>query len=401
MSRRARSPRRRVRPRRQPPPGEANELRPRFLGSFLIGDDGSLAHGLPQGPKGDAPSVWKAPAVQEDGLTVERLGELGHEPRLPDARITDYGREPARVGLARAEELLAQSGELGFPADKGDGGPLPATVRPGEPKEPVRRHTLRFALEGERLDELSLDLVTHEPVRERTEEDLHLACRLLQTSGHVDGVPGDEALARTGIARNDLARVHSDPSREAHSPAALELVVHPREGGSHLRGCPDRAKRVVLAHDRETEDRHDRVADELLDDAAVTLQHATHLLEVARHEPVERLGVERLPERRRSGQVCKDDSDGLADLLGRRLGLEPRPTETAQPKSLRILLTAARTNLHRTRVYAPFRRQQGRAKHGSGRERGAPAAAFRWSGERPPLPPARTRGTYPTPSRRS
>ena len=104
---------------------------------------------------------------------------------------------------------------------------MPATVRPGEPKEPVRPHTLRFALEGERLDELSLDLVTHEPVRERTEEDLHLACRLLQTSGHVDGVPGDEALARTGIARNDLARVHSNPSREAHSPAALELVVHP------------------------------------------------------------------------------------------------------------------------------------------------------------------------------
>ncbi len=52
---------------------------------------------------------------------------------------------------------------------------------------------------------------------------------------------------------------------------------------SHLRGGSDSAERVVLVRDRNPEDGHHRVADELLDGAAVALDDRAEILEVAAH----------------------------------------------------------------------------------------------------------------------
>jgi hypothetical protein len=65
------------------------------------------------------------------------------------------------------------------------------------------------------------------------------------------------------------------------------------------------------------EDSHHRVADELLDRAAVSLDDRLHALEIASKERSYRLGVERLPERRRANHVAEEDGDGLSLLGGR------------------------------------------------------------------------------------
>ena len=63
---------------------------------------------------------------------------------------------------------------------------------------------------------------------------------------------------------------------------------------------------------RDAEHGHDRVADELLDGAAVPLQDLPHRGEVARHERPHHLGVEPLAERRRPDHVREHDGHGLA-----------------------------------------------------------------------------------------
>ena len=60
---------------------------------------------------------------------------------------------------------------------------------------------------------------------------------------------------------------------------------------AHLDRRAARPQRVVLVHDRNAEDRHHRVADELLHRAAVRLDDPLHPLEVARQQRPQRLRV--------------------------------------------------------------------------------------------------------------
>ena len=83
-------------------------------------------------------------------------------------------------------------------------------------------------------------------------------------------------------------------------------------------GRAHRAKRVVLVQDGDAEDRHDRVADVLLDRAAVPLERPPHGGEVAGLDVAEGLGVEPLAHGGGAGEVGEDDGDGLSHLRRRR-----------------------------------------------------------------------------------
>src|SRR6266508_5380995 len=120
---------------------------------------------------------------------------------------------------------------------------------------------------GERwLDLLHLDRVANQAKRLRPDEDLAGLRGLLQAGGDVDGVAGGEALLGAG---DDLSGVDAD--------AGLNPQLG--EGVAHLHRCSDRAQGVVLVHLGHAEDGHDRVADELLDRAAVALDDPLHPLE--------------------------------------------------------------------------------------------------------------------------
>ncbi len=80
----------------------------------------------------------------------------------------------------------------------------------------------------------------------------------------------------------------------------------------HVVGSPHGAQSVILVDLGRSERSHDRVADELLYRATVTLDGVAHRLVVARHQPPERLRVETLAERRRSHDVGEHDRHGTA-----------------------------------------------------------------------------------------
>src|SRR5713226_1210207 len=106
------------------------------------------------------------------------------------------------------------------------------------------------------------------------------------------------------------------------------------------------AERIVLMHDGDAEDRHDRIADELLDGAAVALQHLAPQREIPFHRAAKRLRVEPFAERRRPGHVAEEDGHGLPDLSRRRRLGERRSAGPAETEPLGILCATARANGH-------------------------------------------------------
>ena len=105
----------------------------------------------------------------------------------------------------------------------------------------------------------------------------------------------------------------------------LELFVQPGQGKAKIGRGADGAQRVVFVQLRDPEDGHHRIADELLEGAAVALEDRSHRIEVPRHDLSERLGIESLAKRRPVGDVGEEDGNRAAadgHVLSLGLGLQ-------------------------------------------------------------------------------
>src|SRR5207248_3918972 len=127
------------------------------------------------------------------------------------------------------------------------------------------------------------------------------------------------------------------------------LLVQLCQARLHLGRGADGPERVVLVRGWDAEHGHHRVADELLDRAAVPLERRAHLLEVARHDPANRLGVDPLAAPGGVDDIAEEDGHGPARLTPRarrlREGGAARMTESS---ALRVALAAFRTGDHAT-----------------------------------------------------
>ena len=135
------------------------------------------------------------------------------------------------------------------------------------------------------------------------------------------GFAGEDARAGAEVGRADVRPQIPHESRE------LERGANGAFG-------------VVLVRDRRSPHGHDGVADELLDHAAVALDDPAALVEVAREELPDVLGVARLRERREPDQIDEEHRDeaafGRRDRLpsGSRRGPKRRP-QAARRRSCR------------------------------------------------------------------
>src|SRR5581483_6586859 len=126
----------------------------------------------------------------------------------------------------------------------------------------------------------------------------------------------------------DLAGVDADPDRDLDTVAQLLRRAHSTQ-------------RVVLAHRRHPEDRHHRVADELLERPAVPLDRRAGDVEVPGHDVADRFRIARLGEGGRARDVAEEDGDDLPLLARRRRG-ERRAARVAETCAFAVLGTAAR-----------------------------------------------------------
>jgi hypothetical protein len=182
-----------------------------------------------------------------------------------------------------------------------------------QPDRLPRRHRLGLALEREWLERL----VAHRGIggahRALAHRHASRPRGALKPRGHVHRVAGH----RVGLAhraRQHLARVHAHAQLEVDAwrqPGVdlLHRVLHPESG-------PDGALGVVLVGHGSAEQRHDVVADVLVDGAAVALDLVAQPQQRAVHLRLHLLGVQALGECGVSGQV-REQHGHLAPFLGR------------------------------------------------------------------------------------
>ena len=122
----------------------------------------------------------------------------------------------------------------------------------------------------------------------------------------------------------------STPAR-ARSSGAPTSAPSADTAATQLERRADGPLGVVLLRDRCAPHRHDGVADELLDRAAVALDHGARRVEVAREELAHVLGVPALREcGREADEVGEEDGDEPALGSGRS---GDRRLRTASPTS--------------------------------------------------------------------
>ena len=152
-------------------------------------------------------------------------------------------------------------------------------------------HRLGLPLRGDRLRFAVVDRLPGRPLSLLADEHPVDRRRRLQARPGVDDVAGGHPLAglrASSEPHERLAGVDADPH--------LELVALARPVADRERGA-DSALGVVLVRGRRAEDGHHRIADELLDGAAVALELAADAGVVAAELGLDVLGVHPLGAR--------------------------------------------------------------------------------------------------------
>ena len=173
-----------------------------------------------------------------------------------------------------------------------------------------------------------------------------------KTCGHVHGVAERHArcFGTRAVARDrNLACVDADARGQSDAETALDVVVHRVERGLHLERGANRPDSIVFVRRWDTEQADDRIADELLDAAAVALDDRAHRDEVAGQQLGQRLRIDGLGHGGRVDEIGEQDSDGLAlaDRIHTRSvppagGSNRRLTRNDQPDLTRVDATLRR-----------------------------------------------------------
>ncbi len=177
--------------------------------------------------------------------------------------------------------------------------------------EAERLDAAERAAEIHRFDRLGRCGVPHESFRGRAEQRLARESRLLKPHGDIDRAPGCELLAGGGVGRDYFAGVDRRADLDGELMISSEVGVQPGEGFAQLTCRSHRTERVVLVQLRDSEDRHGRVSDELLERAPVALHDRAHRVVVAAHHAAHDLGVEPSTKAGRIDDVREEDRDGL------------------------------------------------------------------------------------------
>ena len=146
------------------------------------------------------------------------------------------------------------------------------------------RDRLRLALRLDGLGRLVVDGGRGRSVRRLVDDDAVDRCRALQPCRGVDDVAGGHALAGVGLGVEPDERLAGGDADSQLEPF-LEREVADRERRA------DGALGIVLVRGRGTEQGHHRVADELLDGAAVPLELGADALVVRAEERLDVLRI--------------------------------------------------------------------------------------------------------------
>ncbi len=254
--------------------------------------------------EGDGATEGDATAFHPGRLVSQALAELVEEPGLADPGLPhqEHGLTGARLRLV---EEVGQRPELALAADVGRQPALRHHLQPGPGLS--RRDDfpdgdgLGLALENVLAQGAGVEIPLDEAVGGLGDDDAAAIGELLQPGRGVGRI-ADSRVVHAEVAAD---RAHDDQTGvepladlKSRGTRALKFPLVAIEGPADAEGGVDRALGVVLVGDRGTEERHDAVAQELVDRALVPVDLGQHQLESTSHEPMDILGVEARGERR-------------------------------------------------------------------------------------------------------
>ena len=251
-----------------------------------------------------APSMYLRNSQARRVLPIP-AGPMTETRRARFSRPVAWNRSLSRrSSSSRPTNGASSASERSAAADLGD-----------DPERPPGRDRARLALEGLLAGGLEGDRPRPRPLGRLADEDRARGGRRLEPAGGVDEVAGDHALVRRAERDRGLAGQDAGPGLDRRARARRTASTSSRAG-------PDGPLGVVLVGRRCAPDRHHRVADELLDRAAVAADDVPGEVEVAGQELAGVLGVASLGERREADEVGEQDRDeaALGDGARRRPG---------------------------------------------------------------------------------
>ncbi len=154
------------------------------------------------------------------------------------------------------------------------------------------------AAQLELAQRFTVDDVADACVSHGADDDLARLSLLLEPRGEIHGIPGGHRRAAERIAHDDLARLDADARADVDAVSFTSLDRDHAEAVADRHGRTHGALRVVLMSLREAEDRHHRVATELLHGPAAALDLRARELEEVAHDAPDDLRIQALAERR-------------------------------------------------------------------------------------------------------
>ena len=329
-----------------------SELVPGDLWRVALEDARVRLDDLAERPERDSVAVRETaslPPADELRATVHVAQKLGDLSRLADARLSDDGDELHRAVANSPVEEPGEERSLDVATDE-RGRVRPDDVAPETrdgSERPSNRDGRALPLGVDRLEFVPLEDPLRRSIRVLADRDAVDGRRGLDASGGVDDVAGHDSLALlgAGVQRDErLARVDADPHLERERRiGGVELVerLENRQPG------PNGALGVVLVRNGSAEDGHDRVSDELLDDAAIRLDAVAKKVVVGPQPGADVLGIRALRSRREPDEVAEEHGDDLP-LLPHRDGCagELGTARIAESRAVAILRPARRAGRH-------------------------------------------------------
>jgi hypothetical protein len=275
---------------------------------------------------------------------LDRAEELEDEAALPDPWLADQRQELGRVLLPDALERPLEQLELALAAHQRRPRLDDVDTEPGTGLQRLPDiDRLGLPLRFDRGRIAVLDRLSRRPVGRPIDKHTADGRRRLQPGRRIDHVAGSHPLALARArAERDQRLTGRDPDPHLQPGTLLRQPVPDRERRPH------RPLRIVLVSHRRPEQRHHRIADELLDRAPEPLQLIPKARIVRREQRTHVLGVEPLGARRKADQVGKQDRDHLALLVhgARRSGRQGSTAKRAKRELARHLLDATRAGRH-------------------------------------------------------
>jgi hypothetical protein len=259
-------------------------------------------HEVDQGMKGDRAAKREAAAFHPARLAPDPPTQLEQQARLADAGLPDDEHHLTLPG-SRLLEAIPEGAQFTLTPHEGGQPPFGLDVDPapgGARRHDLpRRHRLRLALQAELAERAQVKEACGQTIDRLGNHDRAWLRDLLHSGGNIRRVADGRVVHPEVVpdaAHHDQSRVEPQPDLEVDATLAPELFRVRAECPLDAKRGENRAPRMVLVSDGRAEERHDPVAEKLIDRSLVAMNLGQHRLEGSAHQTVNVLGVHALGE---------------------------------------------------------------------------------------------------------